>query len=252
MATTMLGVRIDTYSKSEAIEWAEHFLASKKQHAIFTPNPETLVAAHRDETLKTILNDSSLNLCDGIGISLLSRTKLERIPGVDFMLEICRLAEQTEKSIYLLGSGSERVVQSAAREIRSRFPKLRIAGMHHGPRIDRICGARGTEFIFEREQSETLIHDIRQTRPDILFVAFGHGKQEYWIRRYLRELPSVKIAMGVGGSFDFLARKVRRAPVWLRNLGFEWLWRLVMEPRRIWRMFTAVFVFPFLYVINKK
>ena len=85
-------------------------------------------------------------------------------------------------------------------------------------------------------------------KPDILFVAFGHGKQEKWINEYLRDLPSVKIAMGVGGAFDYLSGQTSRAPLWMRKIGLEWLYRLIREPKRLKRIWRAVIIFPIYFV----
>ena len=108
-----------------------------------------------------------------------------------------------------------------------------------GGRVSRGDGGRW-------ETSRDAIAEIRRTRPEILFVAFGHGKQEEWIVQHLRDMPFVRVAMGIGGSFDFIAGRANRAPRFLRNAGLEWLWRLFTQPWRLRRIADAVFVFPWL------
>jgi N-acetylglucosaminyldiphosphoundecaprenol N-acetyl-beta-D-mannosaminyltransferase len=233
---SFLGVKVDKYVLAEALERARHFLIGG-QHKIYTPNPEMLVKANKDSYFKTVLNNGDLNLCDGFGLRFFSGAP--RIPGVDFMIELCGLAQREGKSIYLLGSGNDEVIKKCADELVERFPGLRIAGFSKGPVID--------ETIISSEPNQ-LINDVK---PDILFVAFGMGKQEKWIHENLPKLPSVKIAMGVGGSFDFIAGKASRAPLFLRQIGLEWLYRLIRQPKRFRRIWNATVVFTYLVLKEK-
>jgi len=241
----ILDVRIDTVSKLQALEKVRAFFRGNEQHMIFTPNPEMIVEAQKDTYFKEILNKSSLNICDGKGIQLVSKEKVERIPGIDFMLLVCELAEQEGKSIYLLGSGSERVVLKAKENIGQRFPQLKIVGAHKGPSLT----AQGIPSEIE---NDAVMEDIILHAPDILFVAFGHGKQEKWIYEFLPQLPSVHVAMGVGGAFDYISKKVKRAPRFVQKLGFEWLWRLFRQPSRFFRIWNATIKFLVLFVKNSK
>ncbi len=254
---SILGVKIDDVAKSSALERVSDFLSDGKQHSIFTPNPEMLVAAHRDPYLREILNQGSLNICDGRGLEMMIKikknlNKLKRITGIDFMLDICSLAEKENKSVYLLGSDDQGVIGSAAKKLCEQFPKLTIAGFNRGPHIYAGSNARPvTPFIVDEREHNSIINDIKTTSPNILFVGFGHSKQEKWIHENLSQLPSVKIAMGVGGAFDILGGKFPRAPQLMRKAGLEWLWRLILEPRRIKRIWTAVVVFPALVIMKK-
>ncbi len=239
----ILGVRVDILSRSEATSKVGEFLASDDSHMIFTPNPEMLVDAQKDSYFKEVLNKGDLNICDGKGIQLVSKEKVERIPGVEFLFDICALAEKENKSVYLLGSGSNEVVKECKKKLLEKFPHLKIVGVHRGPKIT-------NSFDVEKEENENVIDDIILSAPDILFVGFGHIKQEKWIYGFLPELPSVKVAMGVGGSFDFIAGKIKRAPKIFRDLGLEWLYRLIREPRRIKRIWKATIIF--LYYAHRK
>ncbi|OGH65949.1 MAG: hypothetical protein A3B90_02960 [Candidatus Magasanikbacteria bacterium RIFCSPHIGHO2_02_FULL_41_13] len=240
----ILGVRVDTVDKSSALAKVADFLSSGEGHMIFTPNPEMLVDAQKDSYFKEILNKGDLNICDGKGIALFAKDSLERIPGVDFMVDICRLAARENKSVYLLGSGFEYVVKECKNKLLEKFPSLKIVGLHPGLKIT-------DGFKFDSDENDVIIDDIILSAPDILFVAFGHRKQEKWIYGFLPELPSVRVAMGVGGSFDFISGKIKRAPGVFRRLGIEWLYRLVCEPRRIKRIWKATVVFLFYYYKNK-
>lgn len=252
MSIKILNIHIDNYTKKQALQKVSQFLESKKSHTIFTPNPEMLVDAQKDKEFADILNDSDLNICDGFGIKLTVRGKVTRIPGVDFMLDICKLAEEQGKSVYLLGAGDQNVIEKTKENLTKKFPKLRIVGFNPGPTITMKQlnnGAMGLDI--ENEQNNKILDDIIIAAPDILFVAFGHVKQEKWIHKYLPDLTGVKIAMGVGGSFDYIAGKIKRAPKWMRGLGLEWLYRLIKEPKRIKRIWKATIVFLYLNLTVK-
>lgn len=248
---SILGVRIDSVTPAEALEKASGFLASSGSHTIFTPNPEMLVKAARDSYFKEILNGGDLNICDGFGISLVSGFSIKRITGVDFMLYICRLAEEKSFSVYLLGSGNQTVVPKAAANIQRYFSELQIVGTDPGPQIVEANCHSDPAFAGEEFLSDEVIRDIQSKQPAILFVAFGMGKQEKWIRENLPKLPSVKIAMGVGGSFDYLAGAVPRAPRLMRVLGLEWLYRLFRQPKRFGRIWNATIKFLFFCIFTK-
>lgn len=238
----LLGVRIDQVTKKQALDQAAYFLSGETSRTIFTPNPEMLVFAKKYPWFREILNKGDLNLCDGIGAAFFLKTK--RIAGIDFMLDLCALAEQKGKTVYLLGSRDTAIVEKTKECLRKKFFNLNIVGFHPGS----IIQLSNNPIIKndDKEINKMMIQDIQTKNPDILLIAFGHGKQEWWISEYLKQLPSVKIAMGVGGAFDMLAGKQKRAPKWLRAIGLEWLWRLFSEPRRFSRILTAIFVFPFL------
>jgi N-acetylglucosaminyldiphosphoundecaprenol N-acetyl-beta-D-mannosaminyltransferase len=251
----LLGIRIDSLSWEEAREKVVSFLNSDDQHTIFTPNPEMLVKAQRDEYFKYTFTESDLNLCDGRGIQLVSKEKIQRITGIDFMLEICRIAEQENKSIYLLGSGSDEVVKKTAENLKVQFPNLNIVGFSRGPKIVEISDLEKQNesgLDINVEENKKTIETINQAHPAILFVAFGMGKQEKWIFENLKKMPSVKIAMGIGGAFDYISEKVKRAPLLVRKLGLEWLYRLVRQPKRIVRIWNATVGFLLLTYLHKK
>jgi N-acetylglucosaminyldiphosphoundecaprenol N-acetyl-beta-D-mannosaminyltransferase len=248
----ILGVAIHTVTKKQIRRKIEKFLRGNVQKMIFTPNPEMLVRAYKDSYFRDVLNDAHLNICDGYGIKLVTRGKVNNIPGSDIFYDICRIAEEKNKSIYLLGSGKKEIVKQAKINIAKRFPQLRIVGIHEGPQIKFSKTAYGNILELSEAHNEKIIDDIIDCSPDVLFVGFGHEKQEKWIYKYLRDIPSVRIAIGVGGTFDFVSEKVKRAPVLLRKLGLEWLFRLVREPKRIGRICTAVILFPYLYNKSRK
>ncbi len=248
----ILDVRIDDMNKKHAIQEVAHFLSLPGQYKIFTPNPEMIVKAQKDEYFKQVLNSSDLNLCDGMGVRIF--TGVKRVPGVDFMIELCQLAVEQGKRIYLLGSGNDEVVYKVFLKLLKKFPSLKISGYDKGPEINESLSTGQRSFTppaCGRQVQDDSIEKINKAQPDILFVAFGMGKQEKWIYENLTSMPSVKIAMGVGGSFDFISGKAKRAPLFLRQLGLEWLYRLVQEPRRFGRIFNATVKFCYLVLRSK-
>ncbi len=236
----ILGVKISKVGRNKALQCVEEFLNDGRQHTIFTPNPEMIVLAQKDPVFKEALNQACLALPDGAGLVaasyLLRQPLAERVAGVDFTGDIVKLAAEKELSIYFLG-GKPQTAAKAALNLKKIFPNLKIAGANEGGRVDE----NGTG-----ENDNKVLKTINEARPDILFVAFGHGKQEKWILNNLIDMPSVKLTMGVGGAFDFIAEEIKRAPQLLRTLNLEWLWRLALEPRRLKRIFNAVIVFPIL------
>lgn len=232
----ILGIKVDDCTRKQALQKVAEFLASGRPAKIFTPNPEMLVDAQTDGYFKKVLNSGDLNICDGRGIQLVAKKKLERIPGVDFMLDICQLAATRGSKIYLLGSGDKFVIKQTVRNLQTKFFDLKISGFDQGPMIS-------TDGQLSDSDNEITINTINEVKPEILFVAFGHNKQEKWIYENSAKLPSVKIVMGVGGAFDYISGRVRRAPQWARRIGLEWLYRLAKEPGRIKRIYKATVVF---------
>jgi len=248
----ILGIKIDNISKVQAQEKVKEFLIfdSKKQFKIFTPNPEFLVKADKDNYFKKVLNQGDLNLPDGRGLQLFSKGKLKAIAGSDFILDICEIASKLNKSIYLLGSGNEDTVKKAAKKLLEKIPNLKIVGFNPGPVLVE-SKIKNYELQINELENNKIIEEIKKCNPAILFVGMGMGKQEKWIYENLNKIPSIKIAMGIGGTFDFLSEKITRAPKLIRIIWLEWLWRLILQPKRIKRIINATIVFPYL-ILKKK
>lgn len=242
----MLGVPLDAVTRDEAMGRVEAFLCEPRPHLVTTPNPEMLVEARKDEAFLAALRSADLAVPDGFGLLLVSRILgqplPERISGADLLVDVCRAAARMQKNVYLLGGG-EGVAARAADALKKRIPGLRVAGAMSGGKVMKD----GPEPRISAEALET----VKAAAPDVLFVAFGHGTQEKWTVANLPRLPSVRLAMGVGGTFDFLAGEVRRAPAFFRKLGLEWLWRLILQPWRVKRIWNAVVVFPYLALTSR-
>jgi len=154
---------------------------------------------------------------------------VERVSGVDSLMAISRLAEEKKKSVYLLG-GTPRQNSRTAKKLQHKFPSLKILS--------------APAHTYDESGPKAIIEDINTHAPDVLLVAYGAPKQTIWIDRHIDSMPSVKIAVGVGGAFAILSEDKPRAPKILRQLNLEWLWRLILEPRRLKRIWQATVKFP--------
>ncbi len=265
--------------KQEIIEKLNIFLSSSQQHHIATPNPEFLLESLKNEEFTKILQNSVLNIPDGIGIlwavtieSKIHKVKKykntiyhilytiykyaiglfyllmiliypkavtkiipERITGTDLMADIFQ--NFPDKKIFLLGAKegiAEKAINNLIKKNTLYYIPYTIYQFHSGsPKLS---------------DENKIISKINSFQPDILFVAFGAPAQELWINRNLSNMPSVKIAIGVGGAFDFYAGERKRAPKIFQKLGIEWLFRLIIEPRRWKRIFNATVVFPWKFL----
>ncbi len=232
----VLGIEIDNLTKKEILEKLEFFLSEDKFHQIATINPEFILRAQKDREFKAILNQCDLKVADGVGIwyaFLRFGKKLKTtMPGVDLLTEILQIANEGRLSVFLainkdgLSSYKEIVLV-----LNKNYPNINFFGEDINPRI--------TDY-------QLLI-----TSYSILFCNFGSPFQETFIQS--QKDARIRIAMGVGGSFDFLTGKIARAPFWMRQFGLEWLWRFVQEPKyRVKRIFKAVIVFPIKILFSKK
>jgi len=208
------------------LEWdrianvVEKFIKSQEAHQIITANSLMVNSVERDPELKEAFRNADLVLADSTGIvwasQFLGCSKLARTAGIDLMLKFCRLAASRGHSVYLLGS-RDFVVKKAAENLAKKFPGLKIVGIHQG--------------YFHENEDDRILEEIRNLKPDFLFVGIGTPRGEKWIFKNLERL-NVPVCMGIGGSLDVISGKLKRAPSWLRQRGFEWTYRLFQEPRR--------------------
>jgi len=239
----VLGIGVDNVTMEEAGTGVKKLFRGGKKGYVVTPNPEMVVAARSDREFAQILNDADLAVADGIGLVWASRilgTPLKgRVSGTDLFLELCAEAARRGGQIFLLeGPEGLQSSKTAAQVLRQRYPKLNIVGTFIGdgsPKGDKET----IRAIEEASKGEEI---------DLLFAAYGHGKQERWIKRNLKKIP-VKVAMGVGGAFDFVAGEIPRAPKLIQQLGLEWLFRLVKQP---WRIRRQILLLPFIALVFKE
>ncbi len=232
----ILGVRIDDLSITESLEMVEGWISKGGSHKIYTPNPEFLVKAYEDPSFKKILNASDLNIPDGRGLRLTGAIK-NTTTGIDLMEALCKLSAEKGFTIGLLG-GKEGVAEKTSECLKKRYPNLKITYVDSGSVIPAKAGIQNVS-------GSPIKLGMTITETDILFVALGMGKQERWIEENIGKYK-IHVMMGVGGSFDYISGRVQRAPKIIRSLGFEWLFRLILQP---WRLKRQLKLLKYLYLL---
>lgn len=229
----LLGIRVDDVTFAETLALMEKFIAERRPHQICTVNPEFIMLAQRDAEFRRVLANSALNIPDG-GFLLwaarrMGRRLRERVTGSDTLPMFAELAARKGYRLFFLGA-ADGVAEKAAQILRAKHPAINIVGCYAGSPAP--------------SETEAIIARVRAARPDALFVAYGAPQQDKWIARNAERLGA-PLLMGVGGTLDFIAGVVPRAPRWMCRLGLEWLFRLVRQPWR-WRRQLAIWHFAWL------
>lgn len=235
----ILGIEISNLSRTEILAQVERFLDEPKFHQIATVNPEFLVEADRNPEFKKVLNDCDLRVADGFGISLVAFFRGEklkcRFPGADLMEEILRMANERRLSVYLAvraeGLSAFEEVRTAILE---KYPDIHIGGGNFNRSNWKLVTSNSQE-----------IFQLPITHYQLLFSNFGAPYQELFLAGLKSQETKCRLAIGIGGAFDYLTGKRKRAPKWLRVVGFEWLWRVIQQPSRIRRIWNATGLFLF-------
>jgi N-acetylglucosaminyldiphosphoundecaprenol N-acetyl-beta-D-mannosaminyltransferase len=221
----VLDVWVDPVNRKEAISRVEGFLRmGKRPHVIFAVNPEKNFSVPKNPGLYKMFKNADLLLPDGIGIvwaaKILFGARLDRIPGSEFFFDICRLAAKNGSGIFIYGA-KEESNRAAVNRLKKQFHYLKVAGRCNG-------------YISNAEMP-ALINRINKSRAEVLFIALGSPRQEYWFAKYHRELKYIKVCQCIGGTLDTIAGNVKRAPVIWQKHSLEWLYRLITQPGRIRR-----------------
>ncbi len=224
----ILGVRVDDVTWDEALAYIARFVASGQPHQMMTPNPEFVMRARRDPAFRLLLDRVDLAPADGVGLKwaarLLGGDLQDVVPGSDLVERLAAVGMHVGQRWFLLGA-AEGVAAKAAEKLRERYPGLEIAGAWSG--------------MPDPEQDDDICRRIETANPiDVLLVAYGAPKQDEWIARNQPRLR-IPVAIGVGGTFNFIAGHSRRPPRFVRQLNLIWLFRLLTEPRR-WRRQLAL------------
>lgn len=220
MKENLLGVKVSNETYGQLTESLLARMKQNKKSFIVAINPEKIMRAQNDPKLMEVLNKADFQIPDGIGIILASLIKggkiRRRVTGIDLMLYLCKEFTESNKSIFLYG-GRPGIAEKARESLKIIYPEINIAGVLNG-----------------YEKDEQFVRDtINKANADVVFVALGSPAQEYWIIKNMNDLTA-KVFQGVGGSFDVISGRVKRAPLFFRRLGLEWMYRLVKEPVR-WR-----------------
>lgn len=230
-------MRVDCLTMAEAVGHCLRFLESAGQHQVVTVNPEFVMLAQRDAPFRTLIREASLVVPDGAGIVWALRRQgianVARVTGIDLMQELCVRAAQRQVPVFLLGAAPG-IAAKAAAALQQDIPGLKIAGT-----------AVGTP---DPKQASALCSQVRESGAGLLFVAFGCPAQDFWIQRYQAE-TGARVAIGVGGSFDYISGTVARAPLWVRRLNLEWCYRLLRQPWRWRRQLTLI---PYLWRVLRE
>lgn len=227
----MFGMAISNVTFEEVCGRIAQRVARRDPGFVVTPNVNHVCLNHRDPAFREAYREAFLALPDGKPVMWASRLfgvpLQQKLSGSDMVPRLTRFAAGRGFSVFFFG-GSPGTAERAAEILQRENPGLRVAGCHFPP------------FGFETdpELSAAAVEAVRAAAPDICFVALGSPKQELWMRDRHREC-GVPVCIGVGASFDFISGRIRRAPRWLQEIGFEWLWRLIMEPRRLWRRYLV-------------
>jgi len=227
--TVLMGCPVDLLTSAALLkELSEIIDAQSGPKVIQFINGNKIAQVRQDNEMERIMWKADYVLADGQPLLPMGRllgVKLpERIDGIGLMGKMLKLANERKYSVYLLGAKQE-VLDTCVAKIRSQYPNLRIAGSRNG--------------YFSEKETPGVVAQIRETKPDMLFLGMGSPMKERFADRYAAELGATVI-QGVGGSFDVMADLVKRAPVWVQRIGMEWLFRVVQEPRRMfWRYTTT-------------
>ena len=220
----ILGIKINKVSNKEAFDIFVELLKENETSSIFTPNPEIVMMAQKDQALEKAIFESDLVIPDGIGLIFASKLYnlglSERVAGFDLMNKMLEYSNRRKLKIFLLGAKAG-VAEKAKTSINDTYKNINIVGTHHG--------------YFNEKESLEVLDLVNEKKPDILFVALGAGRQEKWINEN-KKIINASVAMGVGGALDVWSGDVKRAPEIFIKLNLEWLYRLVKQPTRLKRI----------------
>jgi N-acetylglucosaminyldiphosphoundecaprenol N-acetyl-beta-D-mannosaminyltransferase len=223
----LVGVRIHNLTMAEAVETMVAWSSQPQPRQVAFVNADCANIAWRDQQYAAILNRAHLALGDGIGIKVGARVLglqlKQNVNGTDLFPRLCEALQGAAGGLFLLGARAG-IAESVAAWVTAHYPTVKIAGFHHG--------------YFAPAQERQVLDEIRNSGAAILLVALGAPGQDLWISRNLAA-TGVKVAMGVGGLFDFYSGRIPRAPQWLREMGLEWVYRLYQEPGRMWRRYLV-------------
>ncbi len=223
MKSNVLGVKIDGVTMQEAVHRIAGMIGQSKPHLVVTANSEMVMMANRDPLLYEIIERADLVVPDSIGVIWASKALRqplpERVPGIELMQALLEQSAVHQWRVFLLGA-EPGIAEQAAEAITAEYKGINIVGTHHG--------------FFAQSELQSVLEKIKAATPHQLFIALGVPKQEKFAAAHLANL-GVPVALGVGGSFQVLAGVVRRAPLWMRKMGLEWLYRLLRQPARISR-----------------
>lgn len=222
---TILNTTIDVLDVQETINLVEEYIKTKTPLHLMGVNADKINEVNENERMKQIVNSCGVINADGASVVLASRflnkPLPERVAGVDLMQSLVAVAADKGYSVYLLGAKQE-VVKKTAEVLRRRYPNLNLVGFHNG--------------YFKEDEWSTISEEVKSKSPDLVFVGITSPMKEYLIE-YLQDCGHTSVFMGVGGSFDVISGNIPRAPLWMQKANLEWLFRVMQEPRRLFKRY---------------
>lgn len=236
---TILEIPINNMTMLEAVQEIVKHLYSDRPCRVFFVNADCVNLTYRDKEYLTLLQQAELCFADGIGMKiagkLLGHPIKDNVNGTDLFPRLCEVLVGTGKKVFLLGARPG-VAEKVRQWMQAHYPGINVVGCHHG--------------YFTPDEEPGVITQITHSGADLLLVAMGAPLQEKWLSRHLAK-TGAKVGMGVGGLFDFYSGRIPRAPLWMRKVGLEWLYRLWQEPRRLWKRYL-IGNFIFLFRVFRK
>src|SRR5260370_10958235 len=224
-------IPIDRLTFAEALDAIEGLIRAGRGGTVFTPNVDHVVLAEQDELFRSAYRETDLSLVDGVPVVWASRLFGPRLPekiaGSDLMRPLAARAATKGWRVYLLGAAPG-VAQRVKEILEGDYPGINVVG----------TGSPNVDLAKNVSKQQAMVDEVRATRPDILFLSLGAPKQEIWAHR-IRQMLQPAVIIGVGATFDFIAGTAKRAPPWIGAAGVEWLYRLVHEPRRLWKRYLV-------------
>ncbi len=226
----VLGVSLALTDYDQTLQWVDGMVDARRRGYVCVCNVHTVMASREDPALCQALAGSSLNVPDGQplvwAVNALGHGLENRVYGPELMARACARAAETGQRFYLYGGRDQGALFQLALNLRQRFPGLKIVGGYSPPHRP-LSG----------EERAAIVEEINQSEPDVVWVGIGVPKQEKWMAQ-MRPLLEAPVLIGVGAAFDFHAGLVRQAPPWIQARGLEWAFRLLHEPRRLWRRYS--------------
>ena len=237
---TLFGCPIDNLGFDDTVRRIEDSIQKRQPIRHCAINAAKIVKIQSDRKLREIVVSSDVISPDGQSIvwasRFLKKSLPERVTGIDLMQKLLELAEKKGYKVFLLGAREE-VISRLTEKLKQKLPRLNLVGWRNG--------------YFSTAEEKEIVEEINQKKPDILFVGMSSPKKEYWMSKYQSSLK-VSFCMGVGGGFDVLVGKIKRAPQWMQKLGLEWFHRFLQEPTRMWKRYLVTNTLFLFYLLKEK
>lgn len=233
----ILGVGVSVINMDDALGQMEHWISTRQQNYICVATVHLVMEAQKDAELKGILNSSGLTTPDGMPLAWVGKMRgnsnMDRVYGPDVMVNFSELSAKKGYRNFYYGGSSE-AVQDLAEKLTERFPGLEVVGAYSPP-----------FRALTPEEDQEIVNMINEANPDVIWIGLGAPKQDKWMAEHMGRV-NAPVMIGVGAAFDFLSGRKKQAPAWIQKIGMEWFFRLVTEPRRLWKRYlvtNTLFIF---------